>query len=147
MAFYGVGIDSEVVRVIGDIKLQLSNRYGSYGLRQMDLALKRASASLAHGAGLHPTEFIQTLKDLGVFLKQIQEQALKKYFICKQGTGTIDHASFVNSFRENLTSKREKIVREVFQRIDVNNNGAIEPEELSKYWANLRQILQIQLQF
>lgn len=147
MAFYGIGIDSEVTRIIGEIKLKLSNRYGSYGLRQLDFALKRANATLARFAGLHPQDFIQSLKDLGIFLKQIQEQALTKYYICKEGSGTIDHAAFVDSFRERLSPQREKIVKALFDRIDANQNGSIEPQELSKFLADVRQTVQIELQY
>lgn len=128
MAFYGVGIDTEVSRLICDIKMKLANKYGCYGLRQLDLAYKRNDLS---GSGhVAHEDFITILNGLGVFCKQIDYQALTKYF--GRGHSGIDYTSFVNRFRQPLTPARETMVQQVFERLDVNRSGALCPTEVSK---------------
>lgn len=127
MAFYGVGIDTEVSRLICDIKMKLANKYGCYALRQLDLAYKRNDLN---GSGhVSHEDFITILNGIGVFCKLIEYQALTKYF--GRGHG-IDYVSFVNRFRDPLTPCKEKMVQQIFERLDVNKSGALCPQEVSK---------------
>lgn len=127
MAFYGVGIDSEVARLVLEIKLKLNSRHGCYGLRQLDLAFRRNDMS---GQGIVSHEdFIEILNGVGIFLKSIDQQALTKYF--GRGGQGIDYVAFVNRFRERLSEKREEMIKEIFDRLDVNRTGFLEPSEIS----------------
>lgn len=127
MAFYGVGIDTEVARIIIEIKMKLSNKFGCYGLRQLDQAYKRNDPT---GSGLVSyDDFIAILNGVGIFCKLIEYQALTKFFA--RGHSGIDYLSFVQRFREPLTPAREAIVRQVFGYLDVNRSGALTPEEIS----------------
>lgn len=129
MAFYGVGIDAEVARLVLEVKLKLSNIYGCYGLRQLDLAYRRNDVG---GRGLvSKDDFVDILNGAGVFLRQIDYQALTKYF--GKGGEAVDCLEFVHRFREPLSAKREAMIREIFERLDVNRTGAIEPHEMSRF--------------
>jgi calcyphosin len=128
MAFYGVGIDAEVARLILEVKLKLSSLYGCYGLRQLDLAYRRNDVS-GQGVVLKD-DFVEILNGTGVFLKQIEYQALTKLF--GKGNDQVCYVEFVNRFREKLSAKREDIIAEIFDRLDVNRNGAVELHEISK---------------
>jgi Ca2+-binding EF-hand superfamily protein len=127
MAFYGVGIDCEVARLINEIKMKLANKYGCYGLRQLDLAYKELNSNTR---GLvTPDQFIQTLNSIGVFVRQIDNQALVKYF-GRNGQG-INTQEFVDRFREKLSPERETIVKSAFNKLDTNQGGSLCPNEIS----------------
>ncbi len=128
MAFYGVGIDSEVARLIVDIKIKLAAKFGAYGLRQLDQGFRMNDQ---RGQGMVSSQdFIDILNQLGVFIRQIDQQALTKYF-GRTYQGFIDYKSFVDRFRERLTPTQEEIVRTVFDNLDRNKNGSLDPNEIS----------------
>ena len=109
MAFYGVGIDAEVIRLIVEIKLKLANKYGAFGIRQLDLAFKNYDRD--RRMYLDAEEFVGVLNALGIFVRHIDYQALTKYF--GRDRPGVDYASFVDRFREPLCSKKEKLVKQV----------------------------------
>jgi Ca2+-binding EF-hand superfamily protein len=129
MAFYGVGINAEVSRLINEIKLKLANKYGSYGLRQVDQAFKWVDKN--NNQYICRQEFMDALSCLGIFMRKIDEQALYKHFD-RNNDGRISYAEFVGAFRQPMCPKRLELVRSVFKRLDVNNSGSLCPEEISK---------------
>lgn len=126
MAFYGVGIDAEVIRLIVEIKLKLANKYGAFGIRQLDLAFKNYDRD--RRGHLDAEEFVGILNALGIFVRQIDYQALTKYF--GKGLPGIDYTAFVDRFREPLCPKKEQLVRQVFDKLDVNRSGYLDPSEI-----------------
>ena len=129
MAFYGVGIDSEVARLITEIKMKLANKYGCYGLRQLDLALKQLDRNTR--GSVNGNDFIQTLNSLGVFIRQIDNQALTKYF--GRESNSINTREFVDRFRDRLTQKREEIIKSVFDKLESRSgSGSLGLQDLSR---------------
>lgn len=128
MAFYGVGIDTEVARLICEIKLKLANKFGGFGLRQLALAFRRADVQCQ--GFLHEEDFLEAINGIGIFVRQIDQQALIKYFT-QPGCGVI-YPAFVDRFRDPLSPQREAVVKQAFDSADINGTGFLEPVEVSK---------------
>jgi hypothetical protein len=129
MAFYGVGINAEVSRLLNEIKQKLANKYGSYGLRQVNQAFQWADKN--NNQYLSISELLEALNGLGVFMRKIDEQALFKHFDLNKD-GRISFQEFLAGMRQPLSPQRLELVKALFRRLDTNNNGSLCPEEISK---------------
>ena len=96
MSFYGVGLNAAVNKVHLEIKLKLASLHGGSALRRLAKVFQEFDKN--QNGFLDFYEFEQALRDLGIFYKKIDSQALFNYYD-KNKDGQISYTEFVDNFR------------------------------------------------
>lgn len=120
MAFFGVELNAQVNRLIGQIKLQLNKNKYLPNFRTIYRAFAKFDPEqigfVSHDALDH------ALQANGIFFKKFELQAIQKTF---DTDGKLNWFAFLAAMREPLNPYRSEVVEKVYEHLDPENNGQV----------------------
>lgn len=137
MAFYGVELNAQINKLIGQIKLILNkNKYypNFRTIYRSFINFDGEQSGLVNNEQLN-----KVLQQNGIFLKKYEVQAFEKGFA---KDGKINWFGIMSMLRQPMNSLREDVVNEVFDYIDKEHAGQIHFNELCKQQNKYSKIIQ-----
>ena len=120
MAFFGVELNAQVNRLIGQIKLQLNKNKYLPNFRTIYRSFVKYDPEQI-GFISHDS-LDQALQANGIFFKKFEVQALQKAF---DAEGKFNWFGFLSALREPLNAYRSEVVEKIYEHLDPENNGQI----------------------
>lgn len=118
--------------LIKEIKTKISEKTASgSGIRGMSKIFK---AMDNNGNGLLDVDdFRWGLMDYGISLSKDEASQVLKHFD-RDGNGNVDFNEFIRSIRGDLQGSRKAIVREAYNKLDVNKDGLVKLDDIAKLY-------------
>lgn len=120
MAFFGVELNAQVNRLLGQIKLTLNKNNYLPNFRTIYRAMAAYDPEQTGYVTL--SQFEKALQQNGIFFKKFEIQVFQKAF---EENGRIHWFSFMQQLREPLNQFRADLLEHVYDSIDPHNAGQI----------------------
>lgn len=120
MAFFGVELNAQVNRLIGQIKLTLNKNKYYPNFRTIYQSFVSFDPQLIGIVTLE--QFDKVLQQNGIFFKKFELQALQKGF---EQDGKVSWFGLMSVLREPMNAFRQAVVNEVFDSIDPDHADQI----------------------
>ena len=76
-------------------------------------------------------DFRWGLMDYGVSLSKEEAQQVLKHFD-RDGNGHVDFNEFLRSIRGDINATRKRVIRQAYDKLDVNKDGSVRLDDISK---------------
>ena len=106
--------------MIRDIKTKIFERSASGGLRGLSKIFKAMDNN--NNGKLDVDDFRWGLMDFGLSLSKSEAQQVLEHFD-RDGNGQVDFNEFLKTLRGQLNETRKKIIRQAYDKLDVNKEG------------------------
>jgi Ca2+-binding EF-hand superfamily protein len=115
--------------LIKEIKAKIVERSASVGIRGMTRIFK-AMDNNKNGL-LDVDDFRWGLMDYGISLSKEEAVQVLKHFD-RDGNGQVDFNEFIRTIRGDLKASRKAIIREAYEKLDVNGDGTVKLDDIAK---------------
>ena len=115
--------------LIKEIKEKIVERSGAGGIRGMTRIFK-AMDNNKNGL-LDVDDFRWGLMDYGISVSKEDGVAVLKHFD-RDGNGQVDFKEFIRTIRGDLKASRKVIIREAYEKLDVNGDGSVKLDDIAK---------------
>jgi Ca2+-binding EF-hand superfamily protein len=116
--------------IIAQLKGELKRR-GAVGI--IGLSRRFRAADDDGSKTLNIAEFTKAMTEMGFRLSNKDMHLVFNHFDV-DGGGTIDFEEFIQGVRDPLTDRRKALVAQAFAKIDVDNNGFCDPQEIMQIY-------------
>jgi len=115
--------------LIKEIKVKIVERSAAGGIRGMTRIFK-AMDNNKNGL-LDVDDFRWGLMDYGISLSKEEAVQVLKHFD-RDGNGQVDFKEFIRTIRGDLKASRKAIIREAYEKLDVNGDGSVKLDDIAK---------------
>lgn len=125
MAFFGVELNAQVNRLVGQIKLTLNKNKYYPNFRTIYRSFVGFDPQQSGVVTIEQLD--KVLQQNGIFFKKFQLQAIQKAF---SHDDRVNWFGFMSILRQPMNEFRSKIIHQIFDFIDTKNQGQIHYSEL-----------------
>jgi len=117
--------------LIRDIKSKIFERSAGAGIRGISRIFKAMDNN--NNGRLDVDDFRWGLMDFGISVSKEEATQVLSHFD-RDGNGQVDFNEFLRTIRGDLSETRKRVIRQAYDKLDVNKDGTVKLDDIAKLY-------------